>query len=157
MATIAACLATIMMVSCGGRSTSGADKQAQAIVNDDGIRDTVVETWPDNEYTKQLTKPDIDIKVSGIADMGRLQMFSLTFADSTTKAQVIACTEKIKADGFTNKATETDSGNRYFMYRATNSDGYTVFISWTEQASGLAVSKEKIAITVEENEINKKQ
>jgi hypothetical protein len=124
-----AVLAAVMMIACGGgsESRSGVDKEAQAIVND-------VVNWPDNEYTKQLSRPAIDIKVAGIAEMGGSKMFSLTFADGTTKAQIIACVEKVKADGFTREASESGSGGgEYFMYSATNSAGYGVLVSWTEK------------------------
>ncbi|GHV47655.1 hypothetical protein FACS1894181_01560 [Bacteroidia bacterium] len=40
------------------------------------IKGHVTENWPDNEYTKQLSKPGIAIKVAGIAKMGGSQMFS---------------------------------------------------------------------------------
>jgi hypothetical protein len=67
---------TVMFaVSCGeGNKKSDAEKEAQEIVQDAvekaGIKETDTKNWQDNEYTKQLSKPKIDIKVAGVAEMG---------------------------------------------------------------------------------------
>jgi hypothetical protein len=137
----------LVTASCGGGSSkqTGAEKEAQKIVEDvvkkAGIKETVTENWPDNEYTKQLSKPGIDIKVAGIAEWGGSKVFSVTFADGTTKEQIKACIEKVKSDGFNKDASESDSGDAYYMYSAANSAGYGVVVSWAPRASGLMVSK----------------
>jgi hypothetical protein len=148
VAAIAACLAAVMMiaVSCGGGSSKqSAEKEAQEIVKDAvekaGIKETVTKNWPDNEYTKQLSKPKIDIKVAGIAEMGGNKLFSVTFADGTKKEQIKACVEKVKSDGFTEDASESDGGDTYYMYSAKNGAGYDIIVSWAPSASGLMVSK----------------
>jgi hypothetical protein len=138
----------LVVVSCGGGNSNktDAEKEAQKIekeaVKKAGIKETVTANWPDNEYTKQLSKPEIDIKVAGIGEWGGSKVFSVTFADGTTKEQIKACIEKVKSDGFNKDASESDSGDAYYMYSAANSTGYGVVVSWAPSASGLMVSKE---------------
>jgi hypothetical protein len=98
--------------------------------------------WADNEYTKQLSKPEIGIKAAGMVKAGSSEMFSLTFADGTTKEQIKACVEKVKSDGFTQGASESDDDTIY-SYSAKNSAGYSVSVIWTDSPSsgGLMVSK----------------
>jgi biotin synthase-like enzyme len=149
---IAICLATTAMfaVSCGGGSKkSDAEKEAQKIVKDAedviekaGIKATATAPWPDNEYTKQLSKPEIGIKAAGTVKTGSSEMFSVTFADGTTKEQIKACVEKVKSDGFTQGASESDDST-YYLYSAKNSAGYSISVMWTDSPSsgGLMVSK----------------
>jgi hypothetical protein len=69
-------------------------------------------------------------------------MFSVTFADGTTKEQIKACVEKVKSDGFTQGASESD-GSTYYSYSAKNGAGYGISVIWTDNPSsgGLMVSK----------------
>jgi hypothetical protein len=147
VAAIVACLAVTMMTSCGGGSKkSGAEKEAQKIVKDAvekaGIKATATAPWPDNEYTKQLSKPEIGIKAAGMVKTGSSEMFSVTFADGTTKEQIKTCVEKVKSDGFTQGASESDDST-YYSYSAKNSVGYGISVIWTDNPSsgGLMVSK----------------
>jgi hypothetical protein len=140
--------ATVMFtVSCGGNAgkKKSAEEVAQEIVEEAvekaGIKAKATKNWPDNEYTKQLAKPGIDIKVAGVAEMGGAKMFSVTFVDGTTKEQIKECVEKVKSDGFTNNASESDGGDAYYMYNASNDAGYDVLVSWAPSAAGLMVSK----------------
>lgn len=137
----------MLSLSCGGgenKKSSGAEKIAQEIVKDavkkSGIKETKTKEWPNNEYTKQLTKPDIGIKVAGIAELGGNKLFSVTFDDGTTKEQIKACVEKVKSDGFTKESSES-GGDTFYMFSAKNNAGYNVLISWTSTAAGLMVSK----------------
>ena len=147
---IAICLAATMMAACGGGSKkTNAEKEVQEIVKDAedavekaGIKATATTPWPDNEYTKQLSKPEIGIKAAGMVKTGSSEMFSLTFADGTTKEQIKACVEKVKSDGFTQGASESNDDTIY-SYSAKNSAGYSVSVIWTDSPSsgGLMVSK----------------
>jgi hypothetical protein len=140
--------ATVMFAtSCGGNAgkKKSAEEVAQGIVDEvvekAGIKAKKTKDWPDNEYTKQLSKPEIDIKIAGTAEMGGTKMFSVTFVDGTTKEQIKECVERVKSDGFTNNASESDGGDAYYMYNATNDAGYDVMVSWAPSAAGLMVSK----------------
>jgi hypothetical protein len=149
--TVAVLAAIAMITACsgGGSKKSGVEKDAQEIVKDAenaiekaGIKATATASWPDNEYTKQLSKPEIGIKAAGMVKTGSSEMFSLTFADGTTKEQIKACVEKVKSDGFTQGASEGDN-SAYYSYNAKNSAGYSISVMWTASSSGLMVSKPK--------------
>ena len=151
ISVIALAIGMFALTSCGGgnsKKQGGTDleKAAEEIVKDvvkkAEVKETVTANWPDNEYTKQLSKPEIVIKIAGIAEMGGKKMFSLTFADGTKKEQIKACVEKVKADGFTKNASESDGGDTYYMFSASNNAGYDVLVSWAPTAAGLMVSKQ---------------
>ncbi|MBO4326761.1 MAG: hypothetical protein J5950_05785 [Clostridia bacterium] len=95
--------------------------------------------WPDNEYTRQLPKPDFSILAATDEDGS----FDVVFTGVTID-QIKAYVEKVKASGFTRSAEVQDEnimGMTIFAYTAENSEGYSVSISFTAGTAAMSVSK----------------
>jgi hypothetical protein len=143
-----ACLVAVMMTACNGggssKKTGNAEQAAQEIVNETvkkaGIEATATGNWPANEFTKQVSKPDIAIKAAGIVKTKNSEMFSLTFADGTTKEQINSYVEKVKSEGFTKNISESDDSTSY-TFSARNEAEYSVVVMWMPSTAGLMISK----------------
>lgn len=95
--------------------------------------------WPDNEYTKQVPTPDMKILHSNSDDDG----FTVAFNNASAE-QIKAYAEKLKAAGFTTDAEEEDKevmGMAIYSYTASNSDGYSVSLTFAVGSAGLVISK----------------
>ena len=95
--------------------------------------------WPDNEFTKQVPKPDFAISLAG----GEGGSFGITFIDASIE-QIKAYVEKVKAAGFTiNPETEDMevSGMVIYSYTAQNADGYIVNVFSASGMTGMSIEK----------------
>ena len=95
--------------------------------------------WPDNEFTKQLPKPDFQLAGASLKE----DEFTVGFT-SVTVEQVKAYAEKVKASGFTVDAEEEDQnayGVTVYRYSASNASGYHVEISFAAGVCGLTVNQ----------------
>ncbi len=96
-------------------------------------------SWPDNEFTKLLPKPDYAVMAASTTE----QQFSVSFADMTVE-EVRAYAEEVKEKGFTVDAEITDQefeGLFIYSYRAQNADGYIVTVTYTDGYCGVMVEK----------------
>jgi hypothetical protein len=86
----------LVMVSCVGGSGKKVgeqlvDKIVEEATKDVKIKEKVSETkWPSNEYTKQASKPDMEITEADDFELGNVKGFAVTFAEATTSEQVKA-------------------------------------------------------------------
>ncbi len=107
--------------------------------DEDGNEAQLGGSWPDNEFTKLLPKPSFSVATAGAEG----NEFAVTFADAT-KDTIKAYTEQIKAKGFTLDPETTDmdmEGTEYYVYTASNADGYTVSVFCTAGMCGLTMTK----------------
>jgi hypothetical protein len=110
------------------------------IGTDDGELQLLTDgSWPDNEYTKLLPKPDLEISSAVDSGANFVVMFK-----SATMEQLKAYTEKVKAAGF-NIGAETEEqevmGMEYYSFNAQNADGYSVIVYTAAGAPGMTVEK----------------
>ena len=96
--------------------------------------------WPENEYTKQISKPDFEIISAGVDEIG----FFADFASSVTTKDVIAYADVVKNSGF-NIDVEIDArayeGESRYLFLPYNKAGYFVEIYWYSSGSGMAMRK----------------
>ena len=96
--------------------------------------------WPENEYTKQLSKPDFEIISAGVDEIG----FFADFALAVTTKDVIAYADVVQNSGF-NIDVEIDArayeGESRYLFWAYNKAGYFVEIYWYSSGSGMTMRK----------------
>jgi len=95
--------------------------------------------WPENDFTKQIPKPDFGLTVGDMTD----SEFSVLFQGATIE-QIKDYVEKVKATGFTvNASTEDENimGIVIYSYEAKNSAGYKVEVFSAMGMAGLTVTK----------------
>ncbi len=95
--------------------------------------------WPENEFTKLLPKPDVELTAAATNE----DEFAVLFKNVTVD-QVRAYAEKVKAAGFTVDPEVQDQdfmGMVIYTYTAKNAAGYEVVITFAAGASGLTLIK----------------
>ena len=96
--------------------------------------------WPENEYTKQISKPDFEIISAGVDEIG----FFADFASTVATKDVIAYVDVVQNSGF-NIDVEIDArayeGESRYLFLAYNKAGYFVEIYWYSSGSGMAMRK----------------
>lgn len=95
--------------------------------------------WPDNEFTRIIPKPDIEIAMTVVDEYS----FTVAFG-SMTKAQATDYVEKLKDAGFTIDAYVTDQemyGMAIYTFSAANAAGYSATLSFTGSSNVLVISK----------------
>jgi hypothetical protein len=90
--------------------------------------------WGNNEYTKQVPEPDMEVSESGESALG----YSANFKDATVE-QIKGYAAKVKGAGFNKQVSEM--GGEFYMFNAENADGWSVLISWEEGKAGILISK----------------
>ena len=96
-------------------------------------------SWPENEFTKIIPKPDFELTAATTSD----REFTVVFVGATTE-QIRGYVEKLKAAGFTSD-TETEDNEIFGMFiynfSATNAAGYKVSVFSAVGLSGLSLEK----------------
>ena len=95
--------------------------------------------WPANEFTRLVPKPDISVYEASADASG----FSADFSVATIE-QIKAYAEKVKKRGFTLGAEEIDQsigGCIFYSFSASNANGYSVEIFFSNSASSLMIRK----------------
>jgi hypothetical protein len=93
-------------------------------------------SWQNNEYTKSMPAPDMDVKASGESRLG----YSAAFKKATLD-QIKEYAAKVKSAGF-NQGVSESGGSSYYTFSAKNADGYSVLISWAgDENGGILISK----------------
>ena len=95
--------------------------------------------WPENDFTKQVPRPDFEI--TGCTEDENF--FDVAFANVDLDA-VKAYAEKLKKAGFTVDPDELTAGEDTYAYSAENKDGYEVELFYYGGASpwaGFRISK----------------
>jgi len=96
--------------------------------------------WPENEYTKQIPKPDFEIISARVDEIG----FGTDFASTVTTKDVIAYVDVVQNSGF-NIDVEIDArayeGESRYLFLAYNKAGFFVEIYWYSSGSGMAMRK----------------
>ena len=109
------------------------------VTDSDGYSAQFGGNWPENEYTRVVPKPDLQLTAASAHD----DSFAASF-ESATVSEVKAYAEKLKAAGFTLDPEEQDqelSGMVIYTYTASNEDGYTVEIFYASGMSGITIRK----------------
>ncbi|MBQ2101091.1 MAG: hypothetical protein II477_08475 [Lachnospiraceae bacterium] len=107
--------------------------------DEDGTINQLGGSWPDNEFTRLVPKPDFAL--AGLSSSG--DEFTAVFQGIGVE-QIKEYAEKVKAMGFTIDAEEQDQnvyGIVVYNYSAYNDDGYQVEVSFTSGTSGLTIRK----------------
>jgi hypothetical protein len=95
--------------------------------------------WPENDFTKQIPKPDFALTAANTSDAE----FSVAFTGVTVE-QVKAYAGQVKAAGFDKNPDEQDQnvmGITVYSYNAENADGYTVEITFAAGTTGMILRK----------------
>ncbi len=109
------------------------------VKNEDGAVGQYGGNWPENEFTKMLPKPDMEL----LAATTNEQKFTVGFKNATLD-QVRSYVEKVKAKGFTVDPQTNDQKvgeTVIYVYTAENADGYTVTVNYTMGTSAVVLEK----------------
>ncbi len=109
------------------------------VVNDDGSLYQYGGGWPENEFTKQLPKPDMELMGANTED----GEFTVAFAGASVD-DIRAYAEKVKAAGFDKDIEVQDQdvmGMTIYAFNASNADGYSVSVYYAAGTGGVTVSK----------------
>ncbi len=109
------------------------------VKGDDGTTGQYGGNWPENEFTRLLPKPEMELLVAATNE----QEFTVGFNNATID-QVKAYAEAVKAKGFTVDAQTSDQtvGNLIiYSYTAKNTDGYIVTVSYAMGTSAVLLEK----------------
>lgn len=95
--------------------------------------------WPDNEYTRLVPKPSLELHATYIEG----ESFGATFTNATVE-QIRDYVEQVKAAGFNiNEVVEDREFGEMVLYSFTaeNADGYIASITFANGASSLSIGK----------------
>lgn len=109
------------------------------IVTKEGTVGQIGGKWTENEFTKQLPQPNMQIAMSVNDDTS----FSVTFANPTLD-EIKSYVEQLKADGFTNDQVLTDmqvKGVNVYAFQAVNENNYSVEVILSNGVASLIISK----------------
>ncbi len=99
------------------------------------VEDVEISTkWTNNDYTKLVPKPEMEVIAAGESELG----YSASFSNATVE-QVKNYVAKLKDAGFTVNAFENDG--EIYSYPAQNADGYSVAITFAQGQSGIVIAK----------------
>lgn len=96
--------------------------------------------WPDNEFTKQVPRPEFQ----PTAAMTNENVFSVAFV-GTNVTEIRSYVEILKSAGFTVNAEEKDVevfGMIAYSYAASNESGYRVEVTYASDMCGMTITKE---------------
>ena len=105
----------------------------------DGSEGQIGGNWPDNEYTRLVPKPNLELQ----AAYNDGESFGVTFVNATVE-QIKAYVAQVKAAGFNiNEVVEDEEfmGMVIYSFTAENAEGYTVEIAFADGISTLTISK----------------
>ncbi len=109
-------------------------------VDADGTQSQLGGNWPDNEFTRVLPVPEIPLVGASTQDGEFTALFSTSDVND-----IKAYAEKVKAKGFTIDPEEEEQnvmGMTIYTYKASNSDGYEVEVTFAVGTSGIIVRKQ---------------
>lgn len=96
--------------------------------------------WPENEFTKQVPKPELQPTAANIQE----KSFSVAFVDAKVE-DIRDYVEELKEAGFTVDATNKDVevfGVVAYAYTASDGAGYKVEVTYAQDMCGLTITKE---------------
>ena len=105
----------------------------------DGGEGQIGGNWPDNEYTRLVPKPSLELQATYIEG----ESFGATFTNATVE-QIRDYVEQVKAAGFNiNEVVEDREFGEMVLYSFTaeNADGYVALITFANGTSSLSISK----------------
>lgn len=95
--------------------------------------------WPDNEFTALVPAPKFTVSASETDG----NEFAAAFADPTIE-QIKAYANELKAAGFKEGASEAEQSigeMTIYTFSASDKDGHTVELVYTQKTSGLTITK----------------
>ncbi len=105
----------------------------------DGGEGQIGGNWPDNEYTRLVPKPSLELQATYIEG----ESFGATFTNATVE-QIRDYVEQVKAAGFNiNEVVEDREFGEMVLYSFTaeNADGYIASITFANGTSSLSIGK----------------
>ena len=105
----------------------------------DGGEGQIGGNWPDNEYTRLVPKPSLELQATYIEG----ESFGATFTNATVE-QIRDYVEQVKAAGFNiNEVVEDLEFGEMVLYSFTaeNADGYIASITFANGTSSLSIGK----------------
>ena len=96
--------------------------------------------WPENEFTKQVPKPDFQPTAANTQE----KSFSVAFVNAKVE-DIRNYVEELKKAGFTVNATNKDVevfGVVAYAYTASNGNGYKVEVTYAQDMCGMTITKE---------------
>ncbi len=129
---------TLSCINKGSKQQSdGMQNQMERSVKDAiEITDASSGKWVDNEYTRLVPKPDMEVREAANTGMG----YSIVFGRSVTLDRMKAYAEKLKQAGFNVDCGDEDN-EQYYSFWGDNADGWSVRITVTSNANNLLISK----------------
>jgi len=127
-------LAASTLVACGNKPSNG---NAHTRSPGDGLNSQSLQfsaNWPENEFVKQLPKPDFETAPSEQNEM----VYSVVCA--ATVDQLKDYVESLKKTGFVKNADTIDEnafGMVAYIYTASNVEGYIVEVNYSNMLGSL--------------------
>ncbi|MCL2039932.1 MAG: hypothetical protein FWG85_05840, partial [Bacteroidetes bacterium] len=112
----------LIFVACGGNKQQENTEATPEVVEE--VAESQEGDWPDNEYTKQVPKPDITIYSADDGPNG----FNVDFPGSTTIEEIKVYADKVKDAGFNQNIYVEDEDGR-FNFNGFNAAGWRVIVS----------------------------
>lgn len=132
--------ALILLTACGGGGSGQSSAPGKAATKTEAKAAKGGDKWPDNEYTKQLPKPQITVSSASVGTFADGETFAANFASGTTREQFKAYIEQLKTSGFTVKV-EVDTDSTYGG--TADKNGYHVSWVYTGGRGSIQVNKKK--------------
>ncbi len=123
--------AIIDAVKAQGGSISIDDNGKVTYINN-STEPTTNTTWPDNEYTKLLPEPDMDI----INVTSNENIFAVT-VDGCTMEKAKAYIKELKDFGFTKNVAELDQKDGSYIFAGGNDDGHIATLTKNTDETGV--------------------
>ena len=96
--------------------------------------------WPENEFTKQVPKPELQPTAANTQE----KSFSVAFVDAKVE-DIRNYVEELKKAGFTVDAANKDVevfGVVAYAYTASNGNGYKVEVTYAQDMCGMTITRE---------------
>lgn len=106
------------------------------VTDKDGNQLKTGEKWPDNEFSKQVPKPDFKIETALVTDTGMTVRFGTGFSIDTAMDYA----KKAKAAGFSKVSVDLEASGTY-SFMASNNKGYSLIVTYTPVDFFISVNK----------------
>jgi hypothetical protein len=130
ISVIALAIGMFALTSCGGNANKKQGKMETYEIGDTKIKATQQrDTWPSNQYTKLLPKPEIAISETYVGKIGDQELFSVHF-DKPSLEQVKVYVEQLKKEGWT--VTPIAETTKNYSMEIKNATGYEGVVLWQD-------------------------
>lgn len=109
------------------------------VEDEDGTVGQISGGWPDNEFTRQVPTPTIEVLMTTVGE----DTMTIAFGTATVE-QARSYAEQLRNAGFVLDETVTDeeySGIALYTFSARNGSGYWVELTWTVGSAAMIVRR----------------